>query len=64
MVIENSACVSRYAANRPRELPKRRLLQAAGEDAGGDLAILDGKIASATDGAGAIFGRKRSGLLS
>ena len=32
------------------------LLQAAGENAGGDLAVLDGKIASAADGAGAFFG--------
>src|SRR5579859_491481 len=39
------------------------LLQAACEDAGGNLAVLNGEIASAADGAGAIFRRERGGIF-
>ena len=40
------------------------LLQAAGENARGHLAVLDGQIARASDGAGAIFRRERGGGLT
>jgi len=39
------------------------LLQAAGENSGSHLAVLDGQIASAADGAGTVFWRERGSVL-
>src|SRR5208282_2565200 len=42
---------------KPARIAHCGLLETAGENTGSDLAVLDGQIAGATDGAGAFFGR-------
>jgi hypothetical protein len=38
-------------------------LETAGENSGGDLAVCDGDVAGAADGAGAVFGSKGRGVF-
>ena len=39
------------------------MLEVGGEDSGGDLAVCDGNVAGAADGAGAFFGREGGGVF-